>query len=79
MEVGFQVETSKLRISKKNVSLGAARDPPHIPKNRDHGLRGVSAVRDVLLNFWEVSQEKSEKSIFTVTSFVDDPQGGFMV
>jgi hypothetical protein len=35
-----------------------ARNPPHIPKNRDHGLRGMSAIRDVLLNFWEVSQEK---------------------
>ncbi len=46
-------------VHQKNVSFGAARDPIHIPKKRDHGLRGVSAVRDVLLNFWEVSHEKT--------------------
>ncbi len=41
---------------------------------------GGSAICDVLLNFWEVSEEKNvtskknvKKSIFTVTSYVDDP------
>jgi hypothetical protein len=29
-------------IKKKNVSLGAARDPPHIPKNRSRFKGGVS-------------------------------------
>ncbi len=57
------------------IFLGAI----HIWCHRFRG-GGGSAIRDVLLNFYEVSKEKNvtkgggvQKSIFTVTSCVDGP------
>ncbi len=48
------------------------------PSTKDVTILGGSEVCDTLLNFYEVSKKRTcsgggvEKSIFTVTSFVDD-------